>query len=459
MLIFFITGILLILVLLVLSRSSRKGLEEIEGMIRENRLEKAKNLLQKFLRPDRFNPRAHFLLARIYGLVQQYDFAVMELKSVLKHGLYTEKVPRKDVYGLLAEMYLKSGRIEEALQQYRLLEKTDQNDYHALLHLGKILFHQKDYEKALEYFTRASKINPSDPDALAGLGMCSYRQGDLKKTSEILGMAVQQDKRNYTAHYYLALHYHDQNLYDHAITEYEMAAHDKSIRLDALYGMARAYRQKEILTKAVENYEQAVSLMEQTAERIRNYTERMAYLSQSSMLDIRYELAELYMQDKNFAAAMEQWQEIDAIQPEYRDVRQKIKENARYGKDRIQDLLIAKETDFEKIARYMALYLDFTVKKAKLRSKEEILLEAYSNSPDIYSGLWYILVRRSFNPVGEREIAEFYNLMVKDDVKKSILISASGVAPTGIKFILDKPMDLIGKSQVMRLLKKYEQRI
>ncbi|MDD5067427.1 MAG: restriction endonuclease, partial [bacterium] len=182
-------------------------------------------------------------------------------------------------------------------------------------------------------------------------------------------------------------------------------------------------------------------------------------LAEATMLDIRYELADCYMQDKNFQAAIEQWQEIDAVQPDYRDVRQKIKDNVRFGKDRIQDFIIAQEMDFEKISRYIVTYLDFTIKKLKMNSKEEIMIEARSNSPEMYQGLYYIVVRRSFNPMGEREISEFYNEMLKNKIKRGLVVSATGISPTGIKFSLDKSIDLIGTIQVMRLLKKFEHRI
>ena len=177
------------------------------------------------------------------------------------------------------------------------------------------------------------------------------------------------------------------------------------------------------------------------------------------MLEIRYKLAEAYTADKNIASAIDQWQEIDTVNSEYKDVHQKIIENARYGKDRIQDLMITKEMDFEKITRFIVSNLGYVVKKLKVKDKEEIIIEAQGVNEDVFQGISVILFKRSFHPVGEREVSVFYDKMQKHNIKNGLIISAHGFAPTAIRYGLGKSIDFVGKNQIMRLLKKYEYRV
>ena len=118
-----------------------------------------------------------------------------------------------------------------------------------------------------------------------------------------------------------------------------------------------------------------------------------------------------------------------------------------------------KEMDFEKLARYMASYLGYIVRKFKMNDKEEIMIEAQGETFEVYQGTTLILVKRSFNPVGEREISKFYEDMQQRRIKRGLVISANGIAPTGMKFALGKSIDFVGKNQVMRLLKRYEHRM
>ncbi|MBU1078373.1 MAG: tetratricopeptide repeat protein, partial [Spirochaetes bacterium] len=388
-----------------------------------------------------------------------YDYCLMELKSIIKANKFGVMATKAEIYSMMGDIYLKLGRDDEALQQYLLLEKDYPEEYNIVVNLGKILTHKKEYEKAIGYYNKALKLKGTDPEAIAGLGICYYHLGDFEKTKEYLDQAVQLDRKNYLAHYYYGLFYHKKQLYDTAIGEYEKAMPDKSLRMKTLYGMGMCYQQKEVNVRAIDTYEQAIQIAEQTAEKIRDYLKREACLKEPLVIEIRYHLAEAYYFDKNFASAIEQWQEIESALPDYKDVKQRLKDNARFGKDRIQDFIIFKEMDFEKVTRYMVDYLGYAVKELKMKDKEEIHIKAQGTSPDVFQGITLIHVKRSFNPVGERDVAVLLDSMNKKEIKKGLMISAKGFAPTAIRFGLDKPIDFVGKHQVMRLLKKYEHRI
>lgn len=456
-----ISIILVAIIFIVFLFISKSGIniDEINKMINRGDHEHARALLQKSLQSGKFSADAHFLMAKIYSHLNQDDYALMELKIIIKYNKFGPFCRRDEILEMMGDIYLKLNKLDEAHQQYLALEKLHPDDYNVISHLGKILFHKAKYEEAMGYYKKALELRPNDDAAVCGLGMIYFQTGDMKKAKDYLEQAVQLNRKNFTAHYYYALYYHKHQLFDYAISEYEKSVVDKSLRLKSLIGMAKCYQEKEVNVRAIENYELAVQLIEQTGDKIKDYNKRNSYFSDPSVLEIRYQLAQVYVYDKNFSAAIEQWQEINSINPEYKDVRQKINENSRFGKDRLQDFLIMKEMDFEKISRYMADYLGYTVKKLNMIGKEDVIMEVRPNSPDVFQGISLIFVKRSFNPIGEREISVFFESMQKKGIKNGLVISAAGVAPTGLRFALGKPIDFIGKSQVMRLLKKFEHRL
>ncbi len=442
------------------TRGSPINLKEIEKMIEGGELDKAFNLLQKKLSPEKYTPDAHFLMAKIYLKQGRYDYAIMELKTIIKNNKYGTVASKKEIFDLLIDIYISLGRIEEVYKLLLNYENQFPDDYNVAYNIGRVLIQKGEYRQALEYFKKALKLKSTDPDAIAGVGICYYYLGEMEKAREWLDQAVKLNRRNTLAHYFLALTLHRKGLYDQAIMEYEQVLRDKKLKFKALYGIGRAYQQKDMYVRAAEFYEEALKLVEAEADKYkRDYARRLKILSQPLVLETRYNLADCYMEDKNYAGAMEQWQEIESVSPGYKDVRLKIQQNARYGKDRLQDFLIAKDFEFEKIVRFMIQHLDYVIKKLEIKNKEEVYAIGIPNAPDMEPVTTFIYLKRSFNPVGERDLDKAYKEMERLKLKKMLVISANGFTPNAIKFSMGKPIDLIGKNQTMRLLKKYEMRV
>ncbi len=457
-----IASIFLIIILLYVKgpKQGIKNIREINKIIESGDYEKAKNILQKMLYSDKFNPDVHYLMAKIYFNLNQYDYTEMELKSIIKNGKFGLLSSKDDVYRMIGESYMKSGDLQEAYNFYSELEKSNPDDYNVAINIGNILLKSKKYEEAIKYFEKALKLRTSDAEALSGLGVSLYSLNNYEKAREYLEQSISFDRRNHTAHYYLALILHKKELFDQAIIEYEKSAPMKSLKVLSLYGMSRCYQQKELWTRAIEHYEELVNYIEEDAEKLRhNYTKRMSVLNNPIVLEARYQLAECYLVDKNFSAAMEQWQEIDSVEPSYKDVKQKIQQNARYGKDRIQDFLILKDMEFEKASRYMVQYLGYIIKKLDKNNKEIITIEAKGSTSESFKDTTLIMIKRGFNPVGERDVDFFYKNMTDKKIKNGIVISPMGISPNAIKYALNKPIEFVGKNQVMHLLKKYENRV
>ncbi|MBN1897886.1 MAG: tetratricopeptide repeat protein [Spirochaetes bacterium] len=447
-------------ILYIITSRTMVNLREVNKLVDAGQMEKAKNLLQRALYKKKFNPDAHFLMARVYFAQSLYDYSQVEIKSIIKNEKYGIYCRKDELYDLLADSYLKQNKTKEAYNHFLSLANSTPEEYHIIINLGKISLALKQYEKGIDYFQKALDLRSADADAMAGLGMAYFNMSAFDKARDLLDQAVKIDRKNFQAHYYLGLILQNKQLFDMAIAEFERAQSDKNLKLQSLYNLARCNQAKEVWTKAIQYYEEALKIVEQEDDKLKHdYNKRMDYVTQPLILDIRYQLAEVYQIDRNFAAAIDQWQEIESVSPGYRDVSNKIKQNIRYGKDRIQDFLIFKEIEFQKVSRYMIQYLGYMVKKLDMVDKEEILALVQGSEVDVFPGQSLIMVKRGFNPVGEREVERFFQIMKKRNIERGIIISAKGISPNAIRFALDKPVEFVGKNQVMRLLKKYEYRI
>ncbi len=186
---------LVVVLFLVIPRKTA-SLKEISKIINQNDYERAKSLLQKHLSAKEFSPDAHFLIARIYENLEHYDYALMELKSIVKNHKYGDMATMDEIYRMMGDIYLKLEKLDEAHQQYLILEKTHPDEYNVVVHLGRILFHKKQYEQAVAYYEKALKLRSSDSEATGGIGMCYFQLGDMKKAHENLYQAVKLDRKN-----------------------------------------------------------------------------------------------------------------------------------------------------------------------------------------------------------------------------------------------------------------------
>jgi hypothetical protein len=201
---------------------------------------------------------------------------------------------------------------------------------------------------------------------------------------------------------------------------------------------------------AIEQYERLVTEWDDSA-----------YYSKTNpvtlITETRYQLADVYLLDHDYQSAIDQWEIIQSLHPDYKDVASKLQTNRRFGKDRVQDLLIASSGEFEKIAIHAVDLMGFQILQRKLANSDRMtfVIQKTDKGKTRRLLLWFMRVHA---PVGETILAEFERSMKEQGLTAGIAISPTGFSPTAIKFTFDKPFELFGRSHVMRALKSYENR-
>jgi tetratricopeptide (TPR) repeat protein len=103
---------------------------------------------------------------------------------------------------LLAEAYLKSGKVDEAKSTIAELDKMSANDYRTLTGVGVLLARYRQYDSAIEHFQAALQANPGSDEARFDLATAYFRKG---RYSEALDAAGQVSEAGRKDDAYLAL--------------------------------------------------------------------------------------------------------------------------------------------------------------------------------------------------------------------------------------------------------------
>jgi tetratricopeptide (TPR) repeat protein len=439
-----------ILIVLAIVSSGHKDIRQIETLIEDGRTEEAKAQIKKRLSHEDDDPVWHFLLGRICTVESNFEYGIVEYKILFKLGVFNRTVDRETVVKNLVDAYKKIGKVDDAIA-FLLEENAKKESALTLYHLGNLYVMKGDLAHASEYLEKALQLQPGYAEALADKGHVLFKQGREKDAIETLENATRIDRRCYQAYFYMGELYRSKSMFDKAIENFETAKHDRDLKLNALYNIALCYKSKDMNKNVIEIFERLLSEVEASP-----YYSRIA--PNVFLAEARYQLGDAYLYDKDFQAALDQWRIVQNLVPDFKDTAAKIQANSRFGKDRIQDFLIAASGEFEKISVFTAESFGFEVQKVRIDNNEKAVLVSVDKHargrPQVL--LWIV---RYPAPAGENLLKDFEKNIHDSKSTKGIMLSPNGYSPTGIRYATpDKPFTLYGKAHFTKLLKDFERR-
>lgn len=166
---------------------------------------------------------ADALVMRVRMLVAMQDF--QQAESLLKEAIKGGVEPLSKMYTLLASLYQKVGRMEEARKIFRQALSLFANDHQVFFEYGIFLDKTGDRQGALKAMQKVLELNPDDPYALNYIGYTWADKGvRLEKAERYLQKAVQQLPKDGFVRDSLGWVYFKLGKVDAAISELETAS-------------------------------------------------------------------------------------------------------------------------------------------------------------------------------------------------------------------------------------------
>ncbi len=160
----------------------------------------------------------------------------------------------------LGVVYKKLGRIDDAIEQYRIAISLKPDYYEAHNNLGNAYLEKGMVQEAADEYKEAVGINPGDAEAHYNLGNLYYGQSMFREAAASLHEAITLDPAHSQAHNSLGNTYLRMGLLDRAAEEYK-----KTLELDpgsvyALSNMGNIHLMRNRLDEAVNAYTRALEL-------------------------------------------------------------------------------------------------------------------------------------------------------------------------------------------------------
>ena len=259
---------------------------------------------------DRAAAYYHYTLAHMYEeQVTVYGRSELANKAMDEYRLAIEADPSSEfLTSGLAELYVKTGRIRDAVLQAQDILKRDPNNLEAHKLLGRIYLRSLGdmpgsgngsdnvLKLAIEQYEQIVKIEPSNVDDHLLLGRLYRLNNDLQKAEGELKIAVKLDPDSEEAVTQLSLLYSDEG--DTAKALQVLSAVPDTGRSAKLYAaLGATYEQRKEYKSAIDAYKHAIQLDRDNLDAIRG-------------------LAENLLNDGQIDAALDQYKVIADANPE-----------------------------------------------------------------------------------------------------------------------------------------------
>ncbi len=296
---------------------------------------------------DRATSYYHYTLAHMYEeQVTVYGRSELANKAIDEYRLAMEADPSSEfLTSGLAELYVKTGRIRDAVLEAQDIIKRDPNNLEAHKLLGRIYLRSLGdmpggsgsdnvLKLAIEQYERIVKIEPNNVDDHLLLGRLYRLNNDLQKAENELKTAVQLDPNSEEAITTLALLYSEEGDTAHALQVLSsVPATGRSAKLYSALGTT--YEQRKDYKNAIEAYKKAIQLDRDNLDAIRGLAENLLNDGQMDAALDQYKIiadanpedpqtylriAEIYRKQEKYDLALESLKKAETMVPDSMEV-------------------------------------------------------------------------------------------------------------------------------------------
>lgn len=397
---------------------------------------------QFLLKKNERNHRAQWLLADAYFRSKEMDQALNALRLLTKLNRYDDLVREEEVRNRLAEVFLHFGQLEEAQKEFLLIARLNPSNYEILYKIAKIFFDRNYMDNALAYFMRVINLNNKHAESHYYVGIVLYQAKKENEALVYLNNAIKYDAKMHCASYYLGLINKGNNNFHQAIQHMEDAQKDPEFRQKARLIKGQCFFEMGDTSKAILEFERA---LKDVAE------------EDNVSLAIRYSLAGCYEAIRDLPSAIEQWEKIASYKPSYNDVLEKLSTYQELRTDdHLKDFLTASNQVFEQMCRELVMAMGFDIVKfSSTNGNHAVVLatepESKWRNAKVSNKLIHIF--REAAPVQEPVVRQMLEECKKVNATKVICITSTKFSPGAREFASARPIDLIDKQGLAKLLK------
>jgi tetratricopeptide (TPR) repeat protein len=382
-------------------------------------------------------------LAEIAFEEQDFATAYKHYRSLVSLCGANPEIDEFEVNLRLGQSALKVKKGEEAYKRLMVARSLRPDEFEVNFNLGLIEFTRKNHNKASEYFRIARSQRPDDVATNRYLGYSLYSQRAYGDGIEVLQRVLDFEPEDKKVQFLLAKSYYAVKQNDLALKIFTRLRTDPDIgAISALHAGTLDTNAKKFDT-ALEDFDIGL---------------RHKNINQAVLLELKYRLAEVYLKTGELSGALRTWKEINTLQPNYKDVAEKIGQFQEVNTNRfLQIFLMGASSEFVTLCRRIATryYANSNTKLANISLKKgqyaDIL--AHVRTPQWEDQVLFRFVR-SQGAIGELLLRDLYVHAKDIHAPRAVCVTAGTFTEQAQEFAEARMIDLVEKDNLLKMLKK-----
>jgi tetratricopeptide (TPR) repeat protein len=421
-----------------------KKLTSLDNMLKQGKYPQVSRLAKQMIAKDERNVELHYILALSYIAQNKSELALMELKKINNLGNFGGLCSEVNFRKTIAQQFEKFGNTEEALTEYLLLTKLEpyEGDYH--FKTGHLFEMRNKAGQAHKYYKKAIELNPHDSNAHFRLGYILYRSKRYNDAKTEFEIAIKYDNANYQASYYLGKIFQEMKDFQGALSSFERSQKDPTLRTKSIISSGHCYL-------AMKNYNQATSEFERAITMTKE-------VDSSEILFARYFLSLCYEKKREVDNAIEQWEKIYKVKPDFKDVAEKLSQYQDLRTDDfLKDYLTAGTKEFQEICQSVAKVMNLSVQDMsqinggiKMIAVELAKKQDWRNLKKMPQLIYFSRIPEN---IDVEKIRIFHEDMKQLGITRGRFVSSSSFSRTSIEFAESRPIILETKENLQKYLK------
>jgi tetratricopeptide (TPR) repeat protein len=225
-----------------------------------------------------------------------------------------------DAFHKIAKLYLKEGLAGNAKNYYQSILQINPNDFEAIKGLKNIESPQQPKEKAITPSAAANSSlsrYPHPPDRKSVAETSNFLPSSVMDTSKLSSEpGISTLDKDSEMHYHLGVAYKEMELFDYAITEFELASSTSTMKFDCYIMLGNCYMEKGDYIKSIECYKMSSKIQGLSKEKLAwlHFNLGLAYEASGKVSEAIDTFNLVLRLDHSFAGAKEKIKKLQTLQ-------------------------------------------------------------------------------------------------------------------------------------------------
>ncbi len=334
------------------------------------------------------------------------------------------------------------GKNEDAISALMLSIKKDSNNFECNMSLGRALMKANSFEKAVYCFKKCKVIQPENNEVNLLLGTALYKNQKYRDCLPFLKRVLDENPGNKEILFDMAVSMTECGMGDKALKVFMHLRPDPEFGAQACLEAGKMHERVKDFANAVKDYEIAL---------------RLPNVPEQIMLQIKYRLANTCIGMNDISKALIYLRQIQATKQGYKDVEALVARYAELNQNKnLQTYLMSGTSDFVALCRkFIATYYKdafVKVEDVQVASESvEIICEVETSK---WEAKQMFRFYRTQNVIGDINVRDFHSKLRDSKCDNGVCITMGNFSESAHKYIDGRPVDLIEKDELVKILKR-----